>query len=154
MIDVASVEYPAVTLKRQTTEVCPHMRKPAESRSTCRNSIVLDYAQWLRQINWQLFCTLTFGYQVSECQANGIFTEFINRTEKTLRAPLIYVRGEEIRYSGCGMPPIPRHFHLVLACEVRLEGIILGRLWERMAGERANGAGADMRRYDPSRDGI
>jgi hypothetical protein len=71
-----------------------------------------------------------------------------------MRASLTYVRGEEVRYSGCGMPASPIHFHLVIASSVKLNGQWLGGLWQEMAGKRTNGAGADMRQYDPSLDGI
>jgi len=112
------------------------------------------YEHWLRQVPWQLFVTLTFAYQVSDAQASRIFAEFINRAEAHVRAPIAYVRGDEKRYSGCGKPAAPRHYHLLMASTAPLPADWLRATWEAMAGRRQNGAGGDFRRYDPDRGGI
>jgi hypothetical protein len=46
---------------------------------------VAQYADWLKQVNWRLFCTFTFAWSVSDPQADRTFREFINRLEKYLR---------------------------------------------------------------------
>jgi hypothetical protein len=115
---------------------------------------ILKTTAWLKSLPWQLFCTLTFAYQVSLQQANALFDQFIDRSENSIRAPLTYVRGTENRYSGCGLPGSPWHFHLVIGADVALDPERLGRLWESMAGRRTSGAGADMRPYDRRLEGL
>jgi hypothetical protein len=78
----------------------------------------------------------------------------MNRLEKSLRCPIAYLRGDEKRFSGCGKPAAPRHFHAVLAAAFPLDPVYIANTWMQMAGFRANGAGADVRPYDPSGNAI
>jgi len=110
--------------------------------------------EWLTQVPWQIFGTFTFAWHVSDAQALGVFDEFMNRLERFLRSPVTYVRGDEKRFSGCGMPGAPRHFHAVLAALPRIDSQFVGDLWMSMAGRREHGAGADARIYDPSLPGL
>jgi len=119
-----------------------------------RAQIAVHYEQWLKRVSWQWFVTLTFAYQVSDQQANKIFLEYIDRVERHLRAPIAYVRGDEKRYSGCGKPGAPWHYHLVMASTASLPAAWMRATWEAMAGRRQNGAGGNFRRYDPERGGI
>jgi len=113
-----------------------------------------SYVTWLRRVPWQLFCTLTFAWPVSDRQASKVFSEFINRIEKGLRGPIAYIRGDEKRYSGCGMPGAPRHFHVLMAAHRPLDRHWVCEHWMSLAGCRANGAGADARIYDASLPGL
>jgi hypothetical protein len=119
-----------------------------------REHVIQAYEDWFSRIPWQLFCTLTFAHRVSDQQANGIFIEFINRVERQILAPIAYVRGDEKRFSGCGMPASPRHYHLLLACVVELDRDWLRNCWEYMAGERRFGAGGDFRPFNPALPGV
>ena len=119
-----------------------------------RNGTLVAYGEWLKQIPWQLFCTFTFAWPVSDMQAVKVFHEFINRLERGIRGPVAYVRGDEKRFSGCGMPGAPRHFHALLAAHRKLDRNMVAGLWMNMAGRRKNGAGADVRIYDPTLDGL
>jgi hypothetical protein len=112
------------------------------------------YVAWLQPVPWQLFGTFTFAWQVSDQQAVRTFGEFVNRMEKTLRGPITILRGDEKRFSGCGMPGAPRHFHALMATNRRLDRHFVADLWMSMAGRRENGAGADVRIYDPSLGGL
>jgi hypothetical protein len=112
------------------------------------------YVAWLRTVPWQLFATFTFAWQVSDPQAARVFREFVNRMERTLRAPVVLVRGDEKRYSGCGMPGAPRHFHAVLTAHRKLDRHWVAELWMSMAGRRQSGAGADVRIYNPNLAGL
>jgi hypothetical protein len=91
---------------------------------------------------------------VSDIHANKVFDEFIERLEKTMLGPIAYVRGDEKRFSGCGKPGAPRHFHAVLAAHRRLDPQFVRDLWMSLAGRREEGAGADARIYDPSLGGL
>ena len=55
---------------------------------------VEEYANWLKQVNWRLFCTFTFAWRVSDQQAKKTFADFINRLEKHLKCDVGYVRGD------------------------------------------------------------
>ena len=41
-----------------------------------------EYAEWLQGVPWQLFCTLTFAWPVSDWQAPQVFKAFMNRLER------------------------------------------------------------------------
>ncbi|HEY1678121.1 MAG TPA: hypothetical protein VGG04_10470, partial [Candidatus Sulfotelmatobacter sp.] len=56
------------------------------------------YADWVKQIDWKLFCTFTFAWRVSDPQARKTFDEFIDRLERSLRSDVCYVRGDEKRF--------------------------------------------------------
>jgi hypothetical protein len=112
------------------------------------------YVAWLRQVPWQLFCTFTFAWPVSDPQAQKVFRGFANRLERSMRGPIVFVRGDEKRFSGCGMPGAPRHFHALLAAHRKLNQQVVADLWMSMAGRRDNGAGANVRNYDPSLGGL
>jgi hypothetical protein len=112
------------------------------------------YVNWLEQVPWQLFCTFTFAWQISDHQAVRVFKEFVNRLEKSVRTPIAFVRGDEKRFSGCGKPGAPRHFHALMTADRFLDGHMVADLWMSMAGRRKNGAGAHVLIYDPSLGGL
>jgi hypothetical protein len=112
------------------------------------------YERWLGTVPWQLFCTFTFAWRVSDAQALKVYDEFVRRLEIFLRGPIVYVRGDEKRYSGCGTPEAPRHFHAVITGHRRIDPELVSDLWELLAGRRENGAGANVRIYDPSLRGL
>ena len=112
------------------------------------------YVEWLRPVPWQLFCTFTFAWQVSDPQAVRVFGAFVNRMERSLHGPVAYVRGDEKRFSGCGVPAAPRHFHALLTAHRKLNHQVVADLWMGMAGRRENGAGANVRIYDPNLGGL
>jgi hypothetical protein len=113
-----------------------------------------QYATWLNLIPWAFFCTLTFAWGVSDRQAEKLFNEFIRRLETTLRCNVAYVRGDEKRLSGSGKSACPRHFHALFACTVPLTAGYLQDSWMAMAGNRSDGSGAEVKPYDPERNGV
>ncbi len=113
-----------------------------------------SYTAWLGLIPWQLFCTFTFCWPVSDPQALNVFNGFVNRLERYLRGPVAYVRGDEKRFSGCGKPAAPRHYHVVLTAHRRIDPSFVTDLWMSLAVRRKNGAGADVRIYDPALPGV
>ena len=112
------------------------------------------YVTWLQQVKWQLFCTFTFAWPVSDTQAEGVFRTFIDRLEHGIHGPIAYLRGDEKRFSGCGKPGAPRHFHVLMTAHCRLDPRLVADVWCSLAGRRKNGAGADVRRYDPQLGGL
>jgi hypothetical protein len=112
------------------------------------------YEEWLQEVPWQLFCTFTFAWPVSDSRAIAVFNGYINRLERSMRCPIAYLRGDEKRFSGCGMPGARRHFHGLLAATCRLDCHLIANVWMDMAGHRENGAGAHVLIYDPSQGGL
>jgi hypothetical protein len=109
--------------------------------------IVYGYAKWVRLAEWKFFCTFTFAWPVSDRQAEMVFSGFINRLERRLKCDIGYVRGDEKRFSGCGMPASGRHFHALLSCAAPVTPVEIEELWMRMAGNRSDGAGAQVKNY-------
>src|SRR5438067_11402549 len=70
-----------------------------------------EYATWFKEVRWSLFATLTFPWRPDDFQANAIFTEFMGELEWRVKADVGYLRGDEERISGCGKPPVGRHYH-------------------------------------------
>jgi hypothetical protein len=103
---------------------------------------VQECSTWLKQVPWQLFCTLTFAWKVSDQQAIAIFKKFIDQLERLLKNNVCHVRGNEKRFSGCGKPACGRHFHVLLASNALMTPAIVERLWTSMAGQRPDKAGA------------
>jgi hypothetical protein len=113
-----------------------------------------EYARWLKQIDWKVFCTFTYAWRVSDPQADKTFIEFINRLERSLKSNVGYVRGDEKRFSGCGKPASARHYHAVLTSAIPLEPTWVASLWMEMAGHRSDHAGAKVDTYNPAANGI
>ncbi len=110
------------------------------------------YAEWINEVPWQLYCTFTFAWRVSDQQANKTFGAFINRIERNQKCDVGYVRGDEKRFSGCGMPASPRHYHALLICTAPITPEFVEELWMCMAGRRSGGAGALVAQYVPGPD--
>jgi hypothetical protein len=116
---------------------------------------VKETADWVKQVDWKLFCTFTFaGWKVPDEKADKIFAEFINRLEGVLGCDVCYVRGDEKRLSGCGKPACGRHFHVLLTSVAPLQPAFIEWLWQSMAGNRSDDAGAKVEPYDPARNGA
>lgn len=115
---------------------------------------VHEYSKWLSPIPWQLFATFTFSWRVSDSQADMVFRAYIDCLEKGAHAPIAYIRGDEKRFSGCGKPGSPRHFHVLLASSVNLDPCFVKELWQHFGGHGVDGDSADVRLYDVSRSGV
>jgi hypothetical protein len=111
-------------------------------------------ACWVRTVNWKFFCTFTFAWKVSDQQAEKVFAEFVNRLEHQLRCEICFVRGDEKRFSGCGKPASARHFHVLLTCIAPVNAKYIESVWQSMAGNRSDGAGALVENYDPQENGA
>lgn len=121
---------------------------------TSDRKLTEQYARWLKQVDWRLFCTFTYAWRVSDPQAHRIFAAFINRLERLLKCDVGYVRGDEKRSSGCGKPACARHFHVLLACAAPITPEFVASLWMGMAGNRSDDGGAKVEPYDPNLNGV
>ncbi len=95
---------------------------------------VQQYAEWLAPVPWQVYATYTFAWRVSDAQADRDFNAFIDYLEFELGAPIAFVRGDEKRYSGCGMPATPRHYHVLMASTATLDPLRLVDRWRAFGG--------------------
>src|ERR1035437_8536300 len=96
--------------------------------------VVKEYAKWLSRVPWKVYGTFTFALRVSDEHADKVFAAFINCMERELRAPMAFVRGDEKRFSGCGMPGSPRHFHALMTSTAALDPLRLMTVWRRFGG--------------------
>jgi hypothetical protein len=112
---------------------------------------IQEYPDWLSRVSWKVYATFTFAWPVSDGQANRVFAAFINWLEYELGAPIAFVRGDEKRWSGCGMPASPRHFHVLMASTALLDPLRLVDRWRKFGGSgRLKFNGADYE-YDSAK---
>jgi hypothetical protein len=116
--------------------------------------VVDGYAAWLRSVPWKLFGTFTFAWKVSDPQADKVFDAFINRMEKQIGCDIAWVRGDEKKMSGCGMPASARHYHVLFWSAAPLSGWLFEAEWMSMAGKRWDEQGAKVDPYNPHRNGV
>jgi hypothetical protein len=114
--------------------------------------MVAAYAEFFQSVGWQLFATFTFGSQQSDERADWLFKQFINLLERMIHANIIFIRGDEKRFSGTGKPACSRHFHVLLTSAAPLDPFFVECLWKDIAGHRDDGA--DVRLYDPGLKGA
>ncbi len=129
---------------KRSMSIAGHGNAPYHSNRKIPNA----YADWVKQIDWQLFCTFTFAWKVDDIRARKIFDEFINRTERHLGTDVCYVRGDEKRFSGCGLPGSARHFHVLMTSLVPMHPLWVKQMWQGMAGNRSDDAGAMVEPYN------
>ena len=113
---------------------------------------ITELAKWLKNVEWQVFCTYTFGWRASDAEADKAFRQYVNCIESTVKADVIYVRGDEKRFSGCGKPACGRHYHAVMASAAPLTPSLLEFFWNSIAGNRNDGAW--VLPYDLKQDGL
>lgn len=86
---------------------------------------------------------------MNEVQAHAYFKRFFERLEKRVRSTVGYFASMERRYSGCGMSPIPIHWHFLAASETRDPEFVAQSakaLWAQKFGD------VKIDPYDPSGD--
>jgi hypothetical protein len=113
------------------------------------NAGVQHYGEWLRGYDWQIYGCGTYRSPVNEVQARAYLKRFFERLEKRIRATVGYFASMERRYSGCGMSPIPIHWHFLAASENRDPSFVASTaqaLWKDKFGD------AKIDPYDPSGD--
>lgn len=113
-----------------------------------------EYAAWIGQVDWKVFCTLTFAWRVNDQQATKAFDEFINRLERFLRSDVCYLRADDKRFSGCGKPACGRHFHVLMTSVTPMNAPLVESLWMSMAGNREDHAGAKVNPFNPNMAGV
>jgi hypothetical protein len=108
-------------------------------------------------ITWQWFITLTFPWKVRPETAVYKLRRFINELEKTYRANVCVVAGQESKPRQHGMN-VPTHFHLLLASHARIsheaiEGLWVGQVTRRPTNGR-DGQSVFAEKYQPHERGA
>lgn len=110
--------------------------------------------EWFRHWSWNWWVTLTFDHVISGDGASAVFDEYLNELERHLRAPVSCLIGrEDENDSGCGMPAVRVHFHLLMAAGVYFPKAAITGLWKlpRFGGYRTAGESPYVRPYDPNK---
>jgi hypothetical protein len=115
---------------------------------------VRQYAKFVSVLPWQLFATLTFSRTIGDAKAGAVFHAFMSDLEYRIKHPIAWIRGSEMRWSGCGQPHVPRHYHLVMASAGVLDPLGTTLLWEEYAGRRRSGISADIRVYTSAGNAV
>jgi hypothetical protein len=107
------------------------------------------YGEWLHGYEWQIYGCGTYRSPVNEAQAHAFIKRFFERLEKRIKATVGFFASMERRYSGCGMSPIPLHWHFLAASENADPSVVARTakfLWKDKFGD------AKVDPYDESRD--
>lgn len=113
------------------------------------NPMTQHMGTWLLGYDWNIYGCGTYSDPVNVTLAQALMKRFIERLDHKLRAPISYFAALELRYSGCGLSPIPVHWHFLAGC-ARSEGMasIAQQLWEDRFGN------AKIERYDKTKPGT
>jgi len=79
------------------------------------NAGAQQYGEWLRGYDWQIYGCGTYRSHVNEVQAHAYLKRFFEHLKKRIRTSVGFYATLEHRYSGCGMSPIPLHWHFLAA---------------------------------------
>jgi hypothetical protein len=120
-----------------------------DRRAYARDRETIDkLADWIKQVDWKLFCTFTFATRQLDQIADHTFRQFMNRLERHLKSDVGYVRGDEKRVSGCGKPACGRHYHALLASAAPLQPAFVEWLWNDVARNPSDDGGAKVELRD------
>jgi len=81
------------------------------------NASAQHYGEWLRGYDWQIYGCGTYRSPVNDIQAHAYLKRFFEHLEKRISSRVGFFASLERRYSGCGMSPIPIHWHFLAASE-------------------------------------
>src|ERR1035438_1630596 len=98
-------------------------------------SVVNDYGSFFYQWPWDHYATLTFGRKLSPSTCHRHWNEFIHSLGCLTRARIGWVRADEERWSGCGQPDVPLHFHALLIYKHPPKPEAVAALWQAKAGD-------------------
>ena len=112
-------------------------------------------ADLVRSIDWQLFVTLEFPWNVRSETADRKFKVLIDQLEREMRTRICYLVGKESRTkSGAA---VPWHFHSCLTALKPIAASQIESIWRRQVhrskAAEDNGV-VDIRTYDPALPGV
>lgn len=103
--------------------------------STQQANLVSDYGDFFRGWDWDHYATLTFGHRQSPASCIRHWNEFIDSLGRTTRGRVGWVRTDEERWSGCGTPEVPLHFHSLLKYQHVPAPEAVEAIWKAKAGD-------------------
>ena len=103
--------------------------------SAQQSNLVSAYGDFFCQWPWDHYGTLTFGRKLSQASCVHHWNEFIDTLGRLTRGRVGWVRADEQRWSGCGTPEIPLHFHSLLRYQNVPAPEAVAALWKAKAGD-------------------
>lgn len=118
---------------------------------TTFNPTSQQYGDFFAGYPWTLIGCGTFRRRVSVDEASSRMKRYMRDLGLSIKARVPYVAVPERRTSGCGLAPIPLHFHFLAACPSQWTTTFLSNAQNLWAGGSGN-ASIDL--YDPLRSGA
>lgn len=103
------------------------------------------YGNWIHQWPWDHFATFTFGRVLSPSTCEHHWKAFIDSLERYTRGRTGWIRATEGRWSGCGKPYIPLHYHALLIYKNPPAPGAVEAMWGSKSGD------GKVEIYDPAR---
>ena len=103
--------------------------------STQQANLVSDYGSFFSQWDWDQYATFTFACKQSPASCIRHWNEFIDSLGRTTRGRVGWIRADEERWSGCGTPEVPLHFHSLLKYQHVPAPEAVAALWKAKAGD-------------------
>jgi hypothetical protein len=120
-----------------------------ENRLMTYDATQQHWGTYLAGFEWTIYGCGTYRESVNARRAEVLMKRYMERLNKRLKVPVSFFASLERRYSGCGMSPIPVHWHFLAACDP-VYGMreIAEDLWTKKFGD----AKVDI--YDPAQNGV
>ncbi len=107
-----------------------------------RDKVVVNaLAEWVRPIQWQLFVTLTFPWNVKDETADRKLATFLDQLECATKGRIGFLAGKESR-SKTGSA-VPFHFHLLMTALEPISSELVESLWKRLVRRSRSGSSED-----------
>lgn len=119
------------------------------SRLMTYNAAQQHWGTYLQGFDWSIYGCGTYREPVSAVRAEALMKRYMERLSRKMKTPISYFAGLEQRLSGCGMSPIPVHWHFLATCDPDY-GLseVAQALWTEKFGD------AKIEAYDPVRNGA
>jgi hypothetical protein len=112
------------------------------------DSVSQAYGQYFSGFAWDVYGCLTHRARVSKSHSGAMVRRFFDRLGRSIDSRVAYIAVCEHRTSGCGLPPIPTHWHLLASGPERRKRLLLSNARELW---RTNG-GSSLHEYDPCQE--
>ncbi len=100
-----------------------------------QSNLVSAYGHFIAQWPWDHYATFTFGRRLSQASCIHHWDDFIAAIGRLTRGRVGWVRADEKRWSGCGSPEIPLHFHALMRYQKVTTPEAVAALWKSRAGD-------------------
>lgn len=107
-----------------------------------RNTLITELARFAESLRPTHYFTLTYATRRSLEARHNALKVWLDAIEWLQRRPLGWIRADEVRFSGLGMPEIPEHHHGLLIGTHHLDCRTAESLWRSFGDAR-------VLRYEP-----